>query len=134
MATTDTVSIVGINIQRIRISGSADLKEFNGREKDEDRARIWTSKSSLRAYAISSKVEKFLIFGDLLTGLAQNWHSQLRRTTCCSWKKPLERFIIQYGGYDMPAERQYHYARKRADETPFKYLYCLSVAAIRVKI
>ena len=82
----------------------------------------------------SSKVEKFLIFGDLLTGLAQNWHSQLRRTTCCSWKKPLERFIIQYGGYDMPAERQYHYARKRADETPFKYLYCLSVAAIRVKI
>ena len=35
-----TTSIVGLNIQRIRMSGIADLKECNGQDKDEDRARI----------------------------------------------------------------------------------------------
>ena len=73
MATTDTVSIVGHNIQRIRLSGIADLKEFTGRDKDEDRAMIWTSmvKSAfLRDQA--PEVEKYLVFCGLLTGIAHN--------------------------------------------------------------
>ena len=41
--------------------------------------------------------------------------------------------MIQYGDYDMSAERHF-YARKRAGETPFEYLYRFNVAEIRAKI
>ena len=45
-----------------------DLKEFNGRDRDEDRARRWIDKiksAFLRDQA--PDVEKCLVFGDLLT-------------------------------------------------------------------
>ena len=72
----------GAGTQRLRMSAIADLKEFSGRDKDEGRARSWVSnvKSAfLRDQAPYE--EKCLVFGDLLTGPAQNWHSQLARST-----------------------------------------------------
>ena len=66
----------GIAPQRIRMSAIADLKEFTGRDTDEDRARSWVSKvksAFLRDQAPDA--EKYLVFGDLLTGPARNWYS-----------------------------------------------------------
>ena len=40
MATTETVFGGGVGTQRLRMSAIADLKEFSGRDKEEDRARI----------------------------------------------------------------------------------------------
>ena len=92
----------GIAPQRIRMSAIADLKEFTGRDTDEDRARSWVSKvksAFLRDQAPDA--EKCLVFGDLLTGPARNWYSQLSRSTRRSWKPLLESFTIQYCGYGL---------------------------------
>ena len=78
------------------MSAIADLKEFSGRDKDEDRARSWVSKVKLvflRDQAPDE--EKFLVFGDPLTGLARNCHNQLTRSTRNSWKPLLESFMVQ---------------------------------------
>ena len=62
--------------QRICFSVIGDLKEFNGRDRDEGRARSCISKvkSAFQRDQIPDE-EKFLVFGDLLTGPAHNWHS-----------------------------------------------------------
>ena len=39
MATTETVFGGGVGTRRLRMSAIADLKEFSGRDKEEDRAR-----------------------------------------------------------------------------------------------
>ena len=55
----------------IRMSAIADLKEFSGRDHDDNRARSWMQKvrsDLLREQAPNS--EKCLVFGDLLTGPA----------------------------------------------------------------
>ena len=62
------------------------------------------------------------MFGDLLTGHAQNWHSQMSRTIRRTWKDILEGFLVQYGGYGVSNARQYTHARKRPDETPLGYM------------
>ena len=79
-------------------------------------------------------LEKCLVFGDLLSGPARNWHNQLSRSTRYTWRDLLESFLIQYGGHGLSVGRQYYQARKRTEETPLKYLYRLNVAAIRAKI
>jgi hypothetical protein len=55
----------------------ADLKEFNGKDRYEDRARSWISKAK-SAFSLDQypDEEKCLVFGDLLTGPAQNWYLQ----------------------------------------------------------
>ena len=44
MPTTKTMVGGGVGTQRLRMSAIAYLKEFSGRDKDEDRARSWMSK------------------------------------------------------------------------------------------
>ena len=44
MATVGLSNSGGSSNQRIRISAMAELKEFAGREKNEERARNWISK------------------------------------------------------------------------------------------
>ena len=54
---------IGLIIQRIRVSAIYDLKEFSGKDNDEDRARNWIGKvksSFLRVQAPES--EKCLVF------------------------------------------------------------------------
>ena len=114
----------GFTPQRIRISAIADLKEFTGRDQDEDRARSWISRvksAFLRDQAPDT--EKCLVFSDLLTGPARNWYNQLSRSTRHDCKSLLECLMIQYGGYGVSAGRQCYHARKQSNETPLEYLY-----------
>lgn len=58
-------------IPHIWVSASSDLKEFTGKDHDEDRARSWSAK--VKTAFIRDQVsdsEKCLIFGGLLTGPA----------------------------------------------------------------
>ena len=61
----------GPSPQRIRFSLIGELKEFNGRDRDEDRARSWISK--VKSAFLSDQIPdeaKCLVLGDLLTGPA----------------------------------------------------------------
>ena len=81
-----------------------DLKEFSGRDQDEERARSWFNKMKtafLRDQAPDD--EKCLVFVDLLTRPARNWYNQLDRSTRNERKRLSESFMIQYGGYGMSA-------------------------------
>ena len=72
----------GPSPQCIRFSVIGELKEFNGRDRDENQARSWISK--VKSAFLRGQIpdeEKCLLFGDLLTGPAHNWHNQLSRTT-----------------------------------------------------
>ncbi|OWZ13698.1 hypothetical protein PHMEG_00012925 [Phytophthora megakarya] len=64
--------------QQIRISAISDLKEFTGKDQDEDRARAWISK---------------------------NWYRQLSRLTRNKWSDLLRSFQIQYCGLGVSVAR-----------------------------
>lgn len=135
MAMTEALSGGEKYSQRIRMSAIADLEEFNGRDKDEDRARSWISKAKsafLRDQAPDE--EKCLVFCYLLTGPTRNRCSQLSRSTRNTCKLLFERFMIQYGGYGVSDGRHYYHAWKRPEETPLEYLYRLNVSGISAKI
>ncbi|POM58530.1 Hypothetical protein PHPALM_36810 [Phytophthora palmivora] len=67
---------------RVRISAIADLKEFTGKDQDEDRARAWIGKvKSAFMRDQASDEGKCLTFADLLAGSAKNWYRQLSRST-----------------------------------------------------
>ncbi|OWZ11334.1 hypothetical protein PHMEG_00015655 [Phytophthora megakarya] len=84
-------------IQRVLISAISDLKEFTGKDMDEDRARAWIGKVK-SAFQLDQATEekKWLTFADLMVGPAKNWHRQLSRTTKTKWADLLERFQTQY--------------------------------------
>uniref|UniRef100_A0AAV1UBB9 Retrotransposon gag domain-containing protein n=1 Tax=Peronospora matthiolae TaxID=2874970 RepID=A0AAV1UBB9_9STRA len=135
LATTEAIMGEGFAMQRIRMSAIADLKEFSGRNHNDDRARSWLRKVTsafLRDQTPDS--ENCLVFGDLLTGPARNWYLQLSRLTRNKGKELLESFLPQYCGRGISAGRQYYHACKRADETPLEYLCRLNVAGMRAKI
>ena len=135
VATVETVPDGGLSAPRIRISAISDMKEFNGKAKDEDRARSWIGK--VKSAFLSDQapdVEKRLIFGDLRAGPTRNWHSQLSPSTCHSWKDLLENFLVQNGGNGISVGRQYYLAKRRPEDTPLGYLYRLNVPANRAKI
>ncbi|OWY97185.1 hypothetical protein PHMEG_00032349 [Phytophthora megakarya] len=106
-------------IQRVRISAISDLKEFTGKDMDEDRARAWIGKvkSGFQRYQATVE-EKCLTFADLTVGPAKNCHRQLSRTTKIKWADLLESFQTQYCGLGMSVAWQYYHARKRSDENP----------------
>ncbi|OWY92725.1 hypothetical protein PHMEG_00038146, partial [Phytophthora megakarya] len=93
---------------RIRVSAISELKEYSGKDQDEDRARSWLGKvksAFVRDQAPDS--EKCLVLGDLLTGPARNWYRQLSRSTRSNWKSLLEAFQTQYCGRGVSVARQY---------------------------
>ncbi|GMF51959.1 unnamed protein product [Phytophthora fragariaefolia] len=97
VAAADSSGAGTVSATRIRISAISDLKEFSGKDHDEDRARSWFSKvksAFVRDQAPDS--EKCLVFGDLLTGPARNWYQQLSRSTRSDWKGLANSFQIQY--------------------------------------
>ncbi|GMF53887.1 unnamed protein product [Phytophthora fragariaefolia] len=101
MATMNTGFMGSTMIQRGRISAISDLKEFSGKDQDEDRARAWLGKvksAFLRDQA--SDGEKCLTFADLLSGAAKNWYRQLPRSTRNKWTDLLLR-----AGISAPAQR-----------------------------
>ena len=136
LTTAGAADACGFSNQRIRMSAMAKLKEFAGREKNEDWTRNWISKvksAFLRDQAPDA--EKCLVFSILLSGPARDWYNQIRRSTRTSWKALLEVFMAKYGGKNsISVGRRYYHDRKRLNETPLEYLYRLNVAAIRKKI
>ncbi|OWY93404.1 hypothetical protein PHMEG_00037216 [Phytophthora megakarya] len=76
VATAATGSAGSTQIQRVRISAISDLKEFTGKDQDEDRARAWISKvkSAFMRDQESDDAddEQCLTFADLLAGSAKN--------------------------------------------------------------
>ena len=68
-------------IPRIKLAATSDLKDFHGRDQDEDRARSWvTTMKTAFTRDQAPDDEKCLVFGGLLTGPAQNWYRQLGRS------------------------------------------------------
>ncbi|KAG6611139.1 Eukaryotic/viral aspartic protease, active site [Phytophthora cinnamomi] len=135
VATTTAGSTGSTMIQRVRISAISDLKEFSGKDQDEDRARAWVGKvksAFLRDQA--SDGEKCLTFADLLSGSARNWYRQLPRSTRNKWSELLRSFQIQYCGFGISVARQYYHARKRSDESALEYLHRLNVAGLRARL
>ncbi|GMF44973.1 unnamed protein product [Phytophthora fragariaefolia] len=111
------------------------LKEFAGKDGDEDRAQSWLGK--VKSALIRDQApdqEKCLVFGDLLTGPARNWYRQLSRTTRSTWKDLHQSFQVQYCGPGVSVARQYYHARKRSDESPLEYLHRLNVAGLRTRL
>ena len=136
VATAGEADSGGFSNQRIRISVMAELKEFVGREKNEERTRNWISKVNLAFLRDQAPDdEKCLVFSDLLTSPARDWYKQLSRSTRTSWKALLVGFMVKYGDKNgISVGRLYYQARKQSNETPMEYLYRLNVAAIRAKI
>ncbi|GMG17906.1 unnamed protein product [Phytophthora fragariaefolia] len=133
--TTTTASNQAINTPRIRVSAMSELKEFAGKDGDEDQARSWLGKvksAFIRDQAPDQ--EKCLVFGDLLTGPAQNWYRQLSRTTRSTRKDLHQSFQVQYCGRGVSVGRQYYHARNRSDESPLEYLHRLNVAGLRTRL
>ncbi|GMF45463.1 unnamed protein product [Phytophthora fragariaefolia] len=133
--TSATTSNQAINTPRIRVPAMSELKEFPGKDGDEDRARSWLGKvksAFIRDQAPDQ--EKCLVFGDLLTGPARNWYHQLSRTTRSTWKDLHRSFQVQYCGRGVSVARQYYHARKRSDESPLEYIHRLNVAGLRTRL
>ncbi|POM76003.1 LOW QUALITY PROTEIN: Hypothetical protein PHPALM_6807 [Phytophthora palmivora] len=135
VATATTGSAGSTMIQRVRISPISDLKEFTGKDQDEDGARAWIGKvkSAFMRDQASDK-EKCLTFAGLLAGSAKNWYCQLSRSTRNKWSDLLRAFQIQYCGLGVSVARQYYHARRRPEESPLDYLYRLNVAGLRAKL
>ncbi|KAE9298268.1 hypothetical protein PF008_g23539 [Phytophthora fragariae] len=133
--TTTPAAKTSTGASRLRVSAMSELKEFSGKDGDEDRARSWVGKvksAFIRDQAPDKK--KCLVFGDLLTGPARNWYRQLSRTTRSTWKDLFQSFQVQYCGRGVSVARQYYHARKRSDESPLEYLHRLNVAGLRARI
>ncbi|KAE9270592.1 hypothetical protein PR003_g30770 [Phytophthora rubi] len=122
-------------VQRVKISAISDLKEFTGKDRDEERARGWISKvKSAFTRDQATDKEKCLTFADLLTGPARNWYRQLSRSTRTKWSDLLQSFQTQYCGLGVSVAWQYYHARKRSEETPLEYLHHLNVAGMRARL
>ncbi|ETI40149.1 hypothetical protein L914_13840 [Phytophthora nicotianae] len=119
----------------IRVSAMLELKEFAGKDDDENRARAWIGKVKSAFVRVQAPDdEKCLVLGGLFTGSARNWYRQLSWITRSDWEELLREFQVQFCGFGVSVARQYYHARKRADETPLEYLHHLKVAGLRAKL
>ncbi|OWY93569.1 hypothetical protein PHMEG_00036986, partial [Phytophthora megakarya] len=112
----------------IRVSAISELKEYSGKDHDEDRAWSWLDK--LRSAFVRDQApdsEKCLVLGDLLTGPVRYWYRQLSRSTRSKWKSLFEAFQMQYCGRGISVARQYYHPKNRSDESPLEYLHRLNV-------
>ncbi|OWZ12351.1 hypothetical protein PHMEG_00014508 [Phytophthora megakarya] len=118
-------------IQRVRISAISDLKEFTGKDMDEDRARVWIGKA--RARSSHRRGEMPPVRGSD-GGTSQELAPTVKSDYQDQMGDLLESFQTQYGGLGMSVAWQYYHTRKRSEETPLDYLYRLNVAALRAKL
>ena len=124
-----------VSTTRIRVATPLEIKEYNGRDRDEERAKSWFNKLKLVFERDqSTATEKCKQFPSMLTGPAKSWYNQLSRPTKENWKTVSELFEIQYCGKGESKSRQYYHMRRSANEDPLDYLFRLNTAAIRAKI
>ncbi|OWZ00434.1 LOW QUALITY PROTEIN: hypothetical protein PHMEG_00028374 [Phytophthora megakarya] len=134
VVTAATGSTGSTMVQHVRISPISDLKEFTGKDQDEDRARAWIGKAKsafMRDQA--SDNENCLTFADLPPWIHQELVSP-SRSTRNKWSDLLRSFQIQYCGLGVSVTRQYYHTRHRSDQSPLDYLYCLNVAGLRARL
>ena len=94
VATAESIPRSGVTTHRLRLSTVSDLKEFNERDRDDDRARSCIGKiKSAFLRDQTEDPENCLILSDLLTGPARYWYGQLSRSTHREWKPLLECFM-----------------------------------------
>uniref|UniRef100_A0AAV1VBW5 CCHC-type domain-containing protein n=1 Tax=Peronospora matthiolae TaxID=2874970 RepID=A0AAV1VBW5_9STRA len=135
VAATGATTGGGSITQRIRISAISELKEYSGKDREEDKARNWIGKvksAFIRDQAPDE--ERCLVFGDLMVGPARYWYRQLSRSTRFNWKELMNSFLVEYAGHGMSASRQYYHAKKRSEEDPLQCLYRLNVMGMQAKI
>ncbi|OWZ13005.1 LOW QUALITY PROTEIN: hypothetical protein PHMEG_00013743 [Phytophthora megakarya] len=114
---------------RIRVSSISELKEFAGKDNDEECARSWLGK--VKSVVVADQVpnkEKCLVVGDLLTSPARNWYGQLSRSTRCGYSRSSRRSIAGEGCLS----RDRTIAPENA--SPLEYLHRLNVAGLRAKL
>ncbi|KAE8976223.1 hypothetical protein PR002_g25372 [Phytophthora rubi] len=95
---------------RLRVSSMSELKEFSGKDGDEDRARSWV--------------------GKVKSAFIHDQASDEENT----WKDLFQSFQVQYCGRGVSVARQYYHARKRSDESPLEDLHRLNVAGLRARV
>ncbi|OWY92927.1 LOW QUALITY PROTEIN: hypothetical protein PHMEG_00037856, partial [Phytophthora megakarya] len=120
-------------IQRVRILAISDLKEFTGKDMDEDRARAWIGKVKSAFHRDqATEEEKCLTFGDLMVdqelapAAKPDHQDQMGILLEILWSGYVSGVAI------LPCPKEI--CRKRTEETPLDYLYQLNVAALRAKL
>ncbi|OWY96790.1 LOW QUALITY PROTEIN: hypothetical protein PHMEG_00032856, partial [Phytophthora megakarya] len=101
---------------RIRVSAISELKEYSGKDQDEDRARSWLGK--VKSAFVRDQAPD----------------SEKRSAHRSSAQLVSEAFQTQYCGRGVSVARQYYHAKKRSDESPMEYLHRLNVASMRARL
>ncbi|OWZ20471.1 LOW QUALITY PROTEIN: Eukaryotic/viral aspartic protease [Phytophthora megakarya] len=130
-----STATTGAGVARVRLSAFSELKEFNGKDASEEKARAWFNrlKSASRRDGMTGD-EVCALFGDLMADPARQWYLQLEKSTRKSRTKLTEQFRVPYCGKGVSMASRYYHSSKHVDETPLKYLFRLSVAGVRAKI
>ncbi|OWY92825.1 Eukaryotic/viral aspartic protease, partial [Phytophthora megakarya] len=130
-----STATAGAGVARVRLSAFSELKEFNGKDASEEKARAWFNrlKSASRRDEMSGD-EVCALFGDRMAGPARQWYLQLKKSTRTSWTELTDQFRVQYCGKGVSMASRYHHASKHVDETPLEYMYRLNVTGMRAKI
>ncbi|OWY91202.1 Eukaryotic/viral aspartic protease, partial [Phytophthora megakarya] len=130
-----SIATAGAGVARVRLSAFSELKEFNGKDASEEKARAWFNrlKSASRRDGMTGD-EVCALFGDLMAGPARQWYLQLKKSTRTPWTELTDQFRVQYCGKGVSMASRYYHASKHVDETPLEYLYRLNVAGMKAKI
>ncbi|OWY92650.1 Eukaryotic/viral aspartic protease [Phytophthora megakarya] len=90
-----STATAGAGVARVCLSAFSELKEFNGKDASEEKARAWFNrlKSASRRNEMSGD-EVCALFGDLMAGPARQWYLQLKKSTRTSWTELTDQFRI----------------------------------------
>ncbi|OWY93947.1 Eukaryotic/viral aspartic protease, partial [Phytophthora megakarya] len=108
-----STATAGAGVARVRLSAFSELKEFNGKDASEEKARAWFNrlKSASRRDGMSGD-EVCALFGDLMAGPARQWYLQLEKSTRTSWTELTDQFRVQYCGKGVSMASRYYHASK----------------------
>ncbi|POM81328.1 Hypothetical protein PHPALM_712 [Phytophthora palmivora] len=113
---------------RIRVSAISELKEFLGKDNDEDRARSCLGKAKSAFREMPSLRRSAHRSGEELVPTTKPIHTKQLE------KKLLGSFQTKYCVRGVSVARQYYHTRKRSVESPLEYLHRLNVAGMRAKL
>ncbi|KAG6613659.1 Eukaryotic/viral aspartic protease [Phytophthora cinnamomi] len=90
-----STATAGTGLARVRLSTSSELKEFQGRDSSDEKARAWLKrlKSAARRDAMAGEEVRALL-SDLMNGAARQWYLQLTEKVRKTWPDLMEQFRI----------------------------------------
>ena len=120
---------------RLRQSAVSDLKNFDGRTRDEYKGKSWLSsvRAAFRRDQLSPG-EALMQFSDLLSSSAKMWYRQLARGIRASWPALQAEFESEYCGTAVTAQEKYFQMKRKPNEEALDYLYRLNVQASEANI